>query len=608
MPPAAEIFVELSSAHESSTTLDVFGNDLGDVDVWGDDKPEENRESSSERDVGNADHQVLLIARRESSTETHGGVPKPPRTARQRELSAELLQKHGSVLKKTGRRSRRPSLSDSGRNNSGTSVSDSSPTSSSNLNPQLPPMTPRTRSRRLGSLTPLAPPIDTSPKVKTMSVAEKRRLRSEEKKASNIPLSLPFDDKPEQEEFTVHWTLSGTDMAKRQSQRQRSLLQELQAKAPIFGHARNHSDSQLAFLSLDLFESSEDDGFDHPCVIPGFNNSVGADTASKSPESKTLRRPRVRESRKDVKEIVVAPRSMSLPRKKCSRRNPRNVGSDHQETHSPNSQKQRSNSGTRAPPDELQQHLKSLFREYKDKDPDRGVNTKNSTHSGSTKSSRSSSRARKKKESSDDTEPSESLPTPMETEIAKPSSFSRRRREPQEVKSTPRKAQSSPAARSHPSSIPRAGAKINFVRNSSNEKTVNNITDDPDARSSGETSSRSTKSRASIKSSRSPRSGRRASLGDNYSANVSPHKRRPPACPPSPSMRNHANVIDATGRRDDDARRISRTRSPGKFRAAEGGESMTSRPSSLTPRRRIQYVRNGQGGFQTDVPSIPNLE
>lgn len=595
MPPAAEFVLDRSSAHESSTSLDVFGNDLGDVDVWGDEKPQDGGESS-QRVVGNPAH-------REHGTENHGGVPKPPRTARQRELSAELLQKHGTVLKNTARRSRRPSLTESGKNGSTRSMPDS--TKSANAPNSLPPMTPRTRSRKLGvSLAPMmAPPIDASPKVKTLSVAEKRRLRSEElSNASSKALNFQLEDDSEPEEFTVNWTGDGEDAVKSQSQSQRSLFQELQTKAPTFGHTRNHSDSELAFNSLDLFNSTENKGFDYPSFVPDFNKS---EITACTPESKSLQRAKGRESRKEVKDIVVPARSQSIPRKirSLQPKKPRKMPSDHQATakiNAPNQQqKRRSKSDAKGPSDELQKHLRSLFSEFKN------GNVKNSTHSGSTKSSKSGSRPRKDKESSDNTVESDSSPIPRESEDPpRPSSFSRRRREP------PREAVPSPDSGKRSSSVPRAGQKIRLVRNNTTGTTVNNTTGSSDARSTGERSS--AKSRASSKSSKSPRSGRRASLGDSFSANASPRRRRPPACPPSPATRSRSDARrDAAGDRspvgaDNDVRRSPRPKSPGKGRVAEGGERMTPRTSG-TPRRKIRYIRNNEGAPQTDALPIPNL-
>ena len=599
MSPEAEFIVAHSATHKSSTSLDVFGNDLEDVDVWGDDKQEENG-VSNQGVVGTRHTQP----HRDPGHETHGGVPKPPRSARQRELSTELLQKYGTVLKNPARRVRRGSLSDGGKNSNQNSVSSSMS--------HLPPMTPRTRSRKLGlSVVLPVPVVEAAPKVKTLSVAEKRRMRSEELSSASKSLEHQHDETVAPHDGTQQWNLSGEEWAKSQRKMQSSLFQELQTKTQTLRRARNYSETQLPHISLDLFQSLDNDGFDAECLFPpNLNERIPAReiTGSSNVENKTHRRPRTRESRKDTNEIVAPVRSQSLPRRdKSLRKHTRPVVSDHQastEPSHPNVQKRRSKSTTVDPSDELHKHLKSLFTKENGAKP--SAIMKNSTqHSESTNSSKSSSQSREK-ESSDQTEIPDNSPTSKDAEIARPTPCSRRRRDP------PPKgpAASNPVQRS--SSVPRAGEKIRFVRGNRDGTKVTTKTDNADAVSTSERSTKSTRSRQSSQSFNSARSGRRASLSEGNSANTSPRRGRPPACPPSPSVRNRkdaatgAKTLSNSGVPEDDARRSARTsRSPGKGRA-DDGERTTPRVSG-SPRRQIRYVRKDEGDPSKVASALPIL-
>jgi hypothetical protein len=160
MPPTADLrrhCDEYLTVELNASAADVFGNDLGDVDVWS----EENSESPAVRCRATRSRSVsgpddnLIDSSMKNSISTNS-------SRRSRSICRNFGAERDQHIVKT-------------------------------LYNTVPPMTPRMRQRKLGIVTAQAVPVvaQTSPKKTTSSAAAKRRQRSEILNSSLLDFSMP---------------------------------------------------------------------------------------------------------------------------------------------------------------------------------------------------------------------------------------------------------------------------------------------------------------------------------------------------------------------------------------------------------------------------------
>ena len=156
--------VEVQSKLQSSSS-DVFGNDLGDVDIWGESS---HHPVDSKPNGSGGKHVIMMNEVRDAAhrMQKRSESIKPPRTplVGRRKLHAELLQ-HRSPEKQ-------PVLE----------------------SPHVAKMSARMRMRKMGRTQPYPTPQveEPPPEPKPLSVAEKRRLRHQE--LSSRALNVDAED------------------------------------------------------------------------------------------------------------------------------------------------------------------------------------------------------------------------------------------------------------------------------------------------------------------------------------------------------------------------------------------------------------------------------
>lgn len=591
MRPAVECISAQPTSPEAVKSLDVFGNDLGEVDVWGDEKTDESPVTNSTTNyVANVLQQAIVITQQGPGNEkSEGHSQKPPRPAPVREFRAELIQKHGTILNSSIPRIRRASSDQSA---GGTkSIITDLPKIASTSNPHLPPMTPRTRCRKLGiPLVPPVPPLDPTPLVKALSVAEKRRMRNEELSSTNGKSFTIQTNNPSEKKFLADWSSEPQDNVPSENQK-KALLAEIKTAENKVRHRRASSDGQGVFHNgrqpretgdVASFEGSKDQG--------------QRDAKQFGSERTSSQRQSCREHVKDLPRVKATQRSHSLSRKhelsrSLSRKKP---------TDSPKSPRRRTI--------DLQsttaglQNLKSLFGDDPVSSPNSSL--KNSAHSGTSKSISSKSDTSKCHEESENVV-SDSVTNKVQHELEKRRSGSLPRRAGRRELRRNSLTNTSDELRglcSQASSVPKAGQKIKFVRNSS-------FNDASQAEcSQSATKSSSAKSLGCSSASKSRRFGRRASLGENASCSHSSSSRRHTStCPPSPMRSRFDNEEMATGvPQSPSVRRSnisSRRRSLVKGVAQDTNE--VSAPNSAgASRRKIRYLKKSEGDQECDLPSI----
>jgi hypothetical protein len=599
MHPAAECISSQPTTHASVKSLDVFGNDLGEVDVWGDEKTEESpvtssTTSSTSNYVANVLQQAIVITQQGPGNEKSEGQ-KPPRPVPIRELRAELMQKHGTILNSSMRRVRRASSDESSGSIKNT-VADL-PRIPTMSNPHLPPMTPRTRCRKLGiPLVPPMPPVDPTPVVKVLSVAEKRRMRNEELlNTKEQPMSSQRND-PSQNLFVPDWNHEVKDNDPARNQK-RALLAEIKTGESKVRHRRTWSDGQGAFHNgCPLWGARE------PQDVPAFegNKSQGQrDNKQLIPERASLQRSSCLEKEKDRPRVKATQRSRSLSRKQEVSRT---SSLSRKKTIEPPKSPRRRTNELQCSAVELQMNLKNLFGD----DPVSSPNSsfKNSAHSGSSKSISSKSDTSKCKEEAVKTV-SDSVTNKGSDELEKRRSGSLPRRAGRRElhRSSLTNAGDELQGKSNQSnSVPKAGQKIKFVRNSS----FNDVGQVECSQSV--TKSLSAKSRGSSSGSKSRRCGRRASLGENIcNPSTGSSRRHASACAPSP-MRSRLEGDEVTTgvpqspsvrRNSISSRRRSLVRG-----STQDANEISTPNSAGGSRRKIRYLKKSDGDQKSDLPCI----
>lgn len=600
MRPAAVFISAQPTSHEAVKSLDVFGNDLGEVDVWGDEKIDESPVTSSTKGsssdyLANALQHAIVITQQGPGNEKSEGQ-KPPRPAPLRELRAELIQKHGSILNSSPRRIRRAS-SDQSAGGTKNIIADL-PRMPSMSSPHLPPMTPRTRCRKLGiPLVPPVPQLDPTPVVKALSVAEKRRMRNEELLSTKAQsMSFQTSD-PSRSLFVAEWNHGTKDNDQAQTQK-KALLAEIKGSESKVRHRRTCSDGQGAFQSGRLPLGTREQG--DVAAFEGKKDQ-GHNKLTCS-ERATSQRSSCREKGKDLPRVKATQRSHSLSRKQeVSRGLSRKIPMD-----SPKSPRRRT-LDLQCSTVELQSNLKNLFGD----DPVSSPNSsfKNSAHSGSSKSISSKSDTSKcQDESENGVSDSISNKAREELEKRRSGSLPRRagRREARRNSLTNTTSSDElPSRSSQSNNTPKAGQKIKFVRNCS----FNDAAQVECSQSASKSLSTKSHGGSTGSASKSRRFGRRASLGENISCNqsTSSSRRHTSACPPSP-MRSRLESDEAASgvTRSPSARRnsiSSRRRSLVKGVAHDMNEISTP-TSTGASRRKIRYLKKSEGDQECDLPSI----
>jgi hypothetical protein len=596
MSPASESLHGASS--HTTSSADVFGNDLADVDVWGED-PAHDRPTDERVD------RVIQEAINISGGLPGSHVNRPPRTPQNRrgKMHLELLQRQSQPQKNVFAKAqlRRSTGSESdvffkGQTSPPKNLMDS----------HLPPMTPRMRVRKLGmhKVPPAAPTLpETPPKPRSLCVAEKRRQRKNDI-SSIMSLNLQHDE----EEHAYPAFKSGDKAAEPFSfpvvdwkqQATRALDDHVKSRrSPMEKASKGHRVRRYSGgLAFDPHESaSSRDETELP--PPDAKAEEKADKSEGVENTSDNQRPRHRESsRSDRLDEHRRRRSGSASKKKHRRSSSRRNSSHHSTKGSedpmpPKKGRPRDENREDEDMNDLQNHFKNMLGKQEQASP-LSVNLRNSAHSSSTKSSRSSSLPRQNSATSETT-----LSSPLEEESRKLSSPRNKRRESKKSPSCSEK-DASPET-----STPKAVQKIKFRRNSVGAE------DEP-----ANKSTRSGKSKISrigtIKSpnsSKSCKSKRRSSVGNVCPPSPGPKtitNEKPTSsrsdCPPSPAMRR---------RSVEHMQRNSRAESPaGRRQRNEHKDKTASGTPRASPRRKMQFMRNASRGADTvEVmrPSIPTL-
>lgn len=594
MPPAAECISGQPTSSEAVKSLDVFGNDLEEVDIWGDDKTEEIPDKSSASNyVANVLQQAIVITQQGPGTE-NGDGQKPPRPAPLRELRAELIQKHGTILNPFVRRGRRTSSDQTVGCNK--NVTTELPRVPSMSNTHLPPMTPRTRCRKLGiPLIPPMPPLDPTPVAKVLSVAEKRRMRKEELLSTKgQSTSFQMND-PNLPVFVADWTRESNDGDRAQNHKNA----EIKTSESKVRHRRACSDGQGVFHNGGPSRGTSEPG--DVQAFEGGKEQCHRDNKRIGSERATANRPSRREKGNDLPRVEGTQRSRSLSRKQDV---PRSLS--RKPTEPPKSPRRRT-LDLQCSSVELQTNLKSLFGD----DPVSSSNSsmKNSAHSGSSKSIASKSDTSKFQEESENVV-SDSISNKVRDELEKRRSGSLPRRAGRRElrrNSLSNTSDELHGRSSQSSDIAKAGQKIKFVRNSS----FNDASQAECSKSVTKSLSTNSKSNGSSSASKSRRFGRRASLGENNIGNnfTSSSRRHTSACPPSPMRSRLESEETTTGvPRSPSLRRNSittgsRRRSLVKSIAHDTSEISTPNSTGAS-RRKIRYLKKSEGDQEMDLPSI----
>ena len=645
MPPIAESQLNTHSA----ASEDVFGNDMEAVNVWGGEEPEQcvqdrSKPTHSDRIRRVVKDAIKIVEQLPAGSHSIHKPPTTPRSTRRRTMHLELLQRQSqsqktiptNIKQSTGDRQYRRSIG---------SESDLLQNGGQDLK-ALPRMTPRTRRRKLG--LPLAPTMpalgdESPPKPRPLSVAEKRRQRSENLVAAfNSSINeLGFnEDNNDDNALPTNSKRNASDLFDGFIESRNAAMQPAnanEAEIESFGvsvfnpHKRvlahnnssdsneilfvpNSSDSnEILFVPpgsekvakmVDLFDSNEIEfsPAGNEKVLPKLEQQISFEPFGKSDEvgEAKHRRHHHRDARTLEASSSDSHRSSSKNSKNHRRRPSGNAGGlcpmPPVDSTSPPRGYDEDKDGMEGPQDNLNTVLAA---EQEENAPPRNH---------SRQSRRSSSKTRRNGHDS-------STPNDNSTEIeSRKRSSSSKRREPRRPSLSEKETHN---LRS--SSVPRADGKIKFIK----ENTKEDESDDRSKASSCD--NKSTRSGKSNGDNRSTISGKSSTSTGRKS------NRRPSSsgsgCPPSPRAvqstpgskptrsrsdcrpRNPVGVKPTPTRCRSDAHHPPPRKTEKRFTHLDCLATIES-PGKTTPRRKIKYIKKDKGESDTDRvshPPIPTL-